>query len=100
LQAHAARQETVMVDEGLHGFEETGAQAGLVGTAGRRGDEVDVTFAFAAAFLVPRERPRGAFAFGKDVTVPRLAEVGLAFEDGGDRLQTLRDLLEVAGEAP
>ena len=86
LQPHAARQQAVVVDERLDRLEQRRAQARLVRAAGRRGDQVDVALALAAAFLVPRDRPRGAFAFGERVAVLRLAEVRLALEDRRDRL--------------
>jgi hypothetical protein len=42
LQLDAARQQRAVLDEGLHGLEDAGAQAGFMGAAGHGRDQVDV----------------------------------------------------------
>ena len=90
LQPDAARHQAVVLDERLHRLEHAVAQARFVRAARGRRNQVDVALAFAAAFLVPRERPRRAFAFGEAFAVLRLADVFLAVEDRRDRLHRPR----------
>jgi hypothetical protein len=63
----ALGEQRVVVDEVLEGGEDAVAQAGLVGAAGRGGDEVDVGLAHRRALERPRHRPRCAFAGGEVV---------------------------------
>ena len=98
LQARTARQQAVVVDEGLHRVEQRRAHAGLVRAARRRRNEVHVALARGAALLVPGERPRGALAFGERLPVLRLAEVALAGEDRHDRRHAFAQFLQVVLE--
>ncbi len=66
-QLDLGRQDGVVVGESLDRLEDAGLQAGLVGAAVERRDQVDVAFRLAAAFLEPGQRPGGAFADGEAV---------------------------------
>src|SRR5205085_10202671 len=88
LQAHAAREQLVVLAELLDRFVHGVAQPRLVRAAERRRDEVHERFAFAAGFR-PRHRPGGAFAFGVRAVLGRA--VRLARED---RAQVAVDALD------
>src|SRR5713226_8844434 len=88
----------MVIDEGLHRFEERRTKSRLVGAAGGGGDEIHITFPSPAALLVPGERPRRPLALRVGVAVAWLAQVGLALEDRRDRLRAFTELLEVTLE--
>ena len=57
----------MVLGKSLHCLEYTGFQAGLVGAPIEGGDQVNVAFRLAAAFLEPSQRPGGALADGETV---------------------------------
>src|SRR5437867_10967472 len=85
----------MMIDKGLHRFEERRTKSRFMGAAGGSGDEIHITFPSAAALLVPGERPRGPFSLGVTITVAWFTEVRLALEDRRDRLHAFTKLLEI-----
>ncbi|MCY1532719.1 hypothetical protein D9M68_680060 [compost metagenome] len=83
--------------EALDRAEQAFAQAGLVGAAGRRGNQVDVGLAHGIAVFRPGHHPLGALAFGEILVVG--AGVLLALEERHHQLGPRQRLGQIAAQA-
>jgi hypothetical protein len=95
LEFDAARQQRAVLDEGLDGLEDAGAQAGFMRAAGHGRDQVDVGLG-GHGIDMPAEGPRRAFARSKIGMVG----VGVFFGgvDRGNRFSVAGQFGQVAGE--
>ncbi len=96
-QLHALGQQRVQVDEGAHRGEQAFAQAGLMGAAGHRGNQVDVALAQRLAVFGEGHAPGRALALG-DVFGLGLGGELLAFEQRDHRVAGER-LRQVVAQA-
>ena len=96
LQLDAARQQRTVLDEGLDGIEDAGAQAGFVRAAGHGRNQIDVGLG-SDRIDMPAESPGGAFAGGEIGMIG----VGIFFGgvERGDGLCVAGQFRQVTGKA-